>query len=81
MTVQIEWSEKKGWGVPQISPIHNLSLHPGAKVFHYAIELFEGIKAFRGVDNKVRVFRPDMNTKRMLRTAKRACLPVTLLLL
>jgi hypothetical protein len=37
--LEIEWTEKNGWGKPVICPLHNLSLHPGAKVLHYAIEV------------------------------------------
>ncbi|CAJ0951785.1 unnamed protein product [Ranitomeya imitator] len=37
--------------------------------------LFEGMKAYRGEDNQVRLFRPMMNMERMHRTAHRACLP------
>jgi branched-chain amino acid aminotransferase len=39
------------------------------------VQLFEGIKAFRGLDNHIRIFRPDMNMKRMARTVERTCLP------
>lgn len=42
------------------------------------VQLFEGMKAFRGVDNRVRLFRPMMNMERMHRTAQRSCLPVSL---
>ena len=38
--------------------------------FHYAIECFEGLKAFRGKDGKVRLFRPEENAKRLQRSAK-----------
>lgn len=41
------------------------------------VQLFEGMKAFRGVDNHVRLFRPMMNMERMHRTAQRSCLPVS----
>lgn len=41
------------------------------------LQLFEGMKAFRGVDNHVRLFRPMMNMERMHRTAQRSCLPVS----
>lgn len=34
------------------------------------------MKAYRGVDNKIRIFRPDLNMIRMNNTAARACLPV-----
>ncbi|PAV75677.1 hypothetical protein WR25_15172 isoform B [Diploscapter pachys] len=70
-----DWDDKNGWTMPQITPVRNLSIHPGAKVLHYASELFEGMKAYRGIDNKIRMFRPDMNMARMKRTAKRAALP------
>uniref|UniRef100_A0A915DAL3 Branched-chain-amino-acid transaminase n=1 Tax=Ditylenchus dipsaci TaxID=166011 RepID=A0A915DAL3_9BILA len=50
-------------------------VHPGAKVLHYAIELFEGMKAYRGVDNRIRLFRADMNMARMKKSALRSSLP------
>lgn len=64
-----------GWQAPEIKPMENLSLHPAAKVFHYAIEIFEGMKAYRGVDDKIRLFRPELNMHRMNLTAQRASLP------
>uniref|UniRef100_A0A1I7Y794 Branched-chain-amino-acid aminotransferase n=1 Tax=Steinernema glaseri TaxID=37863 RepID=A0A1I7Y794_9BILA len=73
--MEVDWNVNSGWTRPAISPLHNLSLHPGAKVLHYAVELFEGMKAYRGVDNKIRLFRPEMNMERMRRTAARSALP------
>lgn len=64
-----------GWQKPEITPIETLNLHPAAKVFHYAVELFEGMKAYRGVDGRIRLFRPDMNMARMNVTAYRSGLP------
>ncbi|XP_069679436.1 branched-chain-amino-acid aminotransferase, cytosolic isoform X1 [Periplaneta americana] len=64
-----------GWQRPEIVPFENIVLHPAAKVLHYATELFEGMKAYRGVDGKIRIFRPDMNMERMNRSALRAGLP------
>ncbi|XP_068097379.1 branched-chain-amino-acid aminotransferase, cytosolic-like [Hyperolius riggenbachi] len=71
----IEWTNEKGWGKPHIKPFQNLSLHPASSALHYSVELFEGMKAYRGEDNKVRLFRPTMNMERMHRTALRASLP------
>ncbi|XP_075696052.1 branched-chain-amino-acid aminotransferase, mitochondrial-like isoform X2 [Rhinoderma darwinii] len=71
----IEWTNERGWGKPRIKPFQNLSLHPASSALHYSVELFEGMKAYRGVDNQVRLFRPLMNMERMHRTALRACLP------
>ena len=39
-------------------------------------QLFEGLKAYRGEDNQLRLFRPMLNMKRMSYSAKKACLPV-----
>nr|XP_007966123.2 branched-chain-amino-acid aminotransferase, cytosolic isoform X2 [Chlorocebus sabaeus] len=72
----VEWSSEFGWEKPHIKPLQNLSLHPGSSALHYAVELFEGLKAFRGVDNKIRLFRPNLNMNRMYRSAVRATLPV-----
>ena len=71
----VEWSLELGWEKPRIKPLQNLSLHPGSSAFHYAVELFEGLKAFRGVDNKIRPFWPNLNIDRMYRSAMRATLP------
>uniref|UniRef100_A0A7M4F0B5 Branched-chain-amino-acid aminotransferase n=2 Tax=Crocodylus porosus TaxID=8502 RepID=A0A7M4F0B5_CROPO len=71
----IEWSLASGWEKPHIKPLENLSLHPASSSLHYAVELFEGMKAYRGVDGKIRLFRPMLNMDRMARSAKRATLP------
>ena len=75
--LEIDWSDKSGWSRPVIKPIQDIRLHPAAKVFHYAPELYEGLKAYRGPDNKVRLFRPMENMSRMAATAERASLPVS----
>ncbi|XP_053707056.1 branched-chain-amino-acid aminotransferase, mitochondrial isoform X2 [Synchiropus splendidus] len=72
----ISWSEAGGWEAPQIKPFQNLSLHPASSALHYSIELFEGMKAFRGADNHIRLFRPMLNMERMHRSADRSCLPL-----
>lgn len=64
-----------GWQNPEITPLENLVMHPAAKVLHYAVELFEGMKAYRGVDGRIRLFRPDMNMSRMNLSAQRSGLP------
>merc|ERR1712215_53714 len=72
----IDWTKDGGWEAPRIQPFSDFSIHPGAKVLHYAQELFEGMKAYRGVDGKIRLFRPMHNMARMNLTASRACLPL-----
>lgn len=72
----IYWSEKEGWEAPQIKPFQNLSIHPATSALHYSVQLFEGMKAFRGADNHIRLFRPMLNMERMYRSAERSSLPL-----
>lgn len=69
------WTEAAGWEAPKIVPHGPLSLQPGATVLQYAQTVFEGMKAVRGKDDKVRLFRPRHNAARMNVSAARACLP------
>ena len=63
------------WGELEFSDSEYIPMHISAACLHYGLELFEGLKAFRGVDGKVRLFRPDENAKRMINSANRLCLP------
>ena len=69
------WTESAGWEAPEIKPYGALSIMPTASVLHYATECFEGLKAYRGDDGRVRLFRPDRNATRFLRSATRISLP------
>ncbi|XP_063109133.1 branched-chain-amino-acid aminotransferase, mitochondrial isoform X2 [Cavia porcellus] len=73
--LMVEWSGAKGWGQPRIQPFQHLMLHPACSALHYSLQLFEGLKAYRGRDQQVRLFRPWLNMDRMLRSAQRLCLP------
>jgi len=73
--LRIKWTETQGWHAPIICKFQNLEMHPAAKALHYAQELFEGMKAYRGVDNNIRLFRPMLNMNRMRMSAERSCLP------
>ena len=69
------WRLETGWGAPELKPYGPLYLMPTASVLHYATECFEGLKVFRGYDGKLRLFRPELNTKRMLMSTLRISLP------
>ncbi len=71
----MNYTEGKGWHDARIEPYHPISLDPSAMVFHYGQEMFEGLKAYRGVDGTVRLFRPEMNAKRTNDTNQRLCIP------
>jgi len=71
----MNYTEGKGWYDPRIVPYGKISLDPSAMVFHYGQEMFEGMKAYYGVDGKIRLFRPDMNAKRANASNERLCIP------
>lgn len=71
----MDYTEGKGWHDPRIVPFENISLSPASMVFHYGQEMFEGLKAYKGADGEVYLFRPDMNAKRTNNTNKRLCIP------
>ncbi|GMT27293.1 hypothetical protein PFISCL1PPCAC_18590, partial [Pristionchus fissidentatus] len=63
------------WQTPKIRPLEELRVHPMSKVFHYCPTVIEGLKAFRGVDGRIRLFRPEMSAARLLASTRRAALP------
>ncbi len=70
-----DFQEEKGWYDPRVEPYGPLSLDPAAAVLHYAQAVFDGLKAFRGADGKVRLFRPQKHVERMNHSARRMCIP------
>ncbi|CAL8096514.1 unnamed protein product [Calicophoron daubneyi] len=72
----IPWNIKDGWGKPKIEPYGPMQLVPSIKAIQYAVATFEGMKAFRGVDGKVRLFRPDKHSERFLRSVDRLAFPL-----
>ncbi len=71
-----DFKEEKGWYDPRIEPYASLSLDPAAAVLHYAQTVFDGLKAFRGVDGRVRLFRPAKHVERLNNSARRLCIPL-----
>ena len=64
------WFKNGKWGELEVSDSESVTLHIAATTFHYGQEAFEGLKAFRGKDGKIRVFRMEENAKRMQRSAQ-----------
>lgn len=58
------------WGELEVSSSEYINMHMAATCLHYGQEAFEGLKAFRGKDGKVRVFRLDENAARMQETCR-----------
>lgn len=58
------------WEEPYATSDKYMSIHVAATGLQYGQECFEGLKAFRGVDGKVRIFRMEENARRMQRSAE-----------
>ncbi|HZO64154.1 MAG TPA: branched-chain amino acid aminotransferase [Kribbellaceae bacterium] len=69
------WDAENGWHDAKITAFGPLQLSPATAVFHYAQEIFEGLKAYRHPDDSVWAFRPEANAARFERSAKRLALP------
>ncbi|KAK1451421.1 branched-chain amino acid aminotransferase [Colletotrichum melonis] len=73
--VVASWKHGIGWSKPELKPYGPLNLLPTASCLHYATECFEGLKAYRGHDGKLRVFRIEHNVARLRSSAARISLP------
>ena len=71
----MRWNRELGWHNAEICPYRNFSLDPAAMVFHYGQEIFEGLKAYRGENDQILLFRPHDNFERMNQSALRMCMP------
>ena len=63
------------WDEGKIMPYGPLPIEPGMCTLHYGQSIFEGLKAYRDVKGGANLFRPDMNAKRLNRSAERLCIP------
>lgn len=70
------WTPDGGWHDHRVSALEPFSMHPSTAVLHYAQEIFEGLKAYRHADDSVWLFRPRMNARRFMHSARRLALPV-----
>ena len=71
----MEYSEQKGWHDGKIVPYGPIALEPASAVLHYAIEMFEGMKAYKTKTGDILLFRPEMNARRSNITCDRLCIP------
>ena len=67
------------WSKLETSTSEFINIHIAATALHYGQEAFEGLKAYRGKDGKIRIFRWEENAKRLMNTANGILMaPVTL---
>ena len=71
----MDYSEDKGWHNQRIIPYQPLALDPATSALHYGQEIFEGMKAYLSVDQKILLFRPRKNMERINNSSDRLCIP------
>jgi branched-chain amino acid aminotransferase len=71
----LNYTEGQGWHDARIVPYQPLMLDPSTMVFHYAQEIFEGLKAYKTSSGDIQLFRPEKNIERMNISNERMCIP------
>ena len=71
----MKYHADRGWYEAMIEPYRLISMEPTAMCLHYGQEIFEGLKAYRGKDDQIYLFRPYKNIDRMNTSAERLCMP------
>lgn len=71
----MDYKEGSGWHNPRIVPYGPLPMEPSCAVLHYGQAVFEGMKAYRGPDGKILLFRPEQNMARLNRSNDRMSIP------
>ncbi len=71
----IDYDANRGWHDARIEPYSCLQLDPAAVCLHYGQEIFEGLKAYRGRNGEIYLFRAADNFKRLNLSARRVCMP------
>lgn len=73
--LMINYDQGQGWHDARIVPYAPIPLDPSSACLHYGQEVFEGLKAYRGADGSIRLFRPEENFKRLNNSNERLSIP------
>jgi len=71
----MDYTEGQGWHHPRILPYQPFALDPATSVLHYAQSVFDGLKAYRGRDGVIRLFRAAKHADRLNRSCEYLCIP------
>ncbi|MFC7692404.1 aminotransferase class IV [Paeniroseomonas aquatica] len=71
----MNYEEGRGWHDPRVVPYAPLTLDPATSVLHYGQAVFDGLKAFRGGDGTIRLFRAQRHAERLNRSCAALCIP------
>ena len=69
------WNRNGQWGEVEVSSEESINIHMAASSLHYGQEAFEGLKAYRCKDGKIRIFRPEANAERLQSTCRGIMMP------
>src|SRR6266705_294966 len=73
--ITLRWTTERGWHDGRLVEYGPISLPPATSVFHYAQEIFEGLKAYRQHSGPIVAFRPQANAARFNQSAVRMAMP------
>jgi branched-chain amino acid aminotransferase len=71
----MDYADGTGWHHPRIVPYAPFTMDPATCVLHYGQAVFDGLKAFRGPDGRIRIFRAPDHAARLNRSSERLCIP------
>ncbi len=71
----MEWTAAEGWTNAEIKPYQGFIMDPASVGMHYGPSIFEGMKAYRTLEDRITLFRPDEHLQRLNRSASRMCMP------
>lgn len=73
--ISASYDPDRGWSGLAVDRLDDLALHPATSGLHYGQVIFEGLKAHRGADGTMAVFRPYEHARRFQRSARRLAMP------
>jgi len=71
----MDFDGENGWVNPIIKPYEPITLSPASFVFHYGQAVFEGLKAYKTIDGRSVIFRPEKHIARLNASCERLCIP------
>ncbi|SHJ15463.1 branched-chain amino acid aminotransferase [Roseomonas rosea] len=71
----MDYEEGRGWHDPRVVPYGSFTMDPATSVLHYGQAVFDGLKAFRGPDGKIRLFRAERHARRLNKSCAALCIP------
>lgn len=71
----MDYSTEKGWYDPRIIPYGPFEIEPSCATLHYGQAIFEGLKAYKGQNGEIFLYRPEKNMARINQSNDRLCIP------